>query len=173
MKYFQTILIGSLVALLFSCGSQSGQKQSQTPADTTTVADISKPIPQKGHTAEAAVIPKADTATLRSNPKLLFYGKIDDKLFYMVSDKPPAYDESFNGKQKYGVLDSSLQTLLPQEYDKISNPDLTISNCFEISLGKKVGLYNYQTQQILPPKFEFILPSSSSVNNIAYGYTQG
>lgn len=105
-------------------------------------------------------------------PSTPFYGFIEGKKYFIVSTNKfkSIFYNSFNSSYKYGIVNDSLNLVLDQKYDKIYNPNLVILNCFEIKKADKIGLFNYETKQILLPQFDFIIPSSNTVTNIAYGY---
>jgi hypothetical protein len=83
------------------------------------------------------------------------------------------YDTRFNGRFGYGIVNDSLQLILPCKYDKIYNPNITVLNCLEIKKNTLVGLFNYATHEILEPEFDYISPSSEKPDQIAYGHKNG
>lgn len=108
--------------------------------------------------------------------KTPYYTTLNNKKVFIVMKgnfNSDYYKEQFTGRYKYGIVDDSLKPILDCEYDKIYNPNITVMDCMEIKKGKEVGLYNFVTNQIFMPEFEFIVPSSKAPNNIAYGYKAG
>lgn len=105
-------------------------------------------------------------------PSTPFYCVLEGNQYFITSsNKLKNIEENlFSSGFKYGIVNDSLKILLKQEYDKIYNPNLVILNCFEIKNNNKIGLFNYETTKILKPQFDFIIPSSNPVTNIAYGY---
>lgn len=102
-----------------------------------------------------------------------FYGFIEGKKFFIARNQPFNYGQDwFSDNIKYGLLNEDLQQLLPLAYSKIGNPNVSLKSCFEISKGKKYGLYNYETHEVLDPKFDFIIPSNTTSKNIAYGLSE-
>ncbi len=100
-----------------------------------------------------------------------FYMDILDRKFYVIcSGKPNGHYYSFDENQKYGLVNDSLEVMLPTKYDKIYNPDLVIKNCLEIELNDKIGLVNYLSGEVLSPQFDYIIPGSSWPKDIAYGW---
>ena len=103
-----------------------------------------------------------------------FYGKMEGSSYYITSTRKLNYDiEWFDGTVKYGLVDDSLNTILEPYYDKIYNPNLILNNCFEIKQNKRIGLVNYATGEVLSPQFQYVLPSSSAPNDVAYGVRDG
>ena len=108
--------------------------------------------------------------------KTPYYTTLNNKKVFIVMKgnfNKSYYEEQFTGRFKYGIVDDSLKPILDCEYDKIYNPNLTLLNCMEIKKGTEVGLYNFVTNEILEPQFEFIAPSSKTPDNIAYGFKEG
>ncbi|MBC6411257.1 MAG: YARHG domain-containing protein [Ekhidna sp.] len=101
----------------------------------------------------------------RSTP---YYVTLKGRSFYIIRT-----DEYYADERKYGLANDSLRVLLEPVYDKIFNPNLVISNCFEIERNSKIGLINYVTGEILQPQFDYILPSANEPNGIAYGLKNG
>ena len=83
------------------------------------------------------------------------------------------YHAMFEGTYQYGLVNDSLENVLPIAYDKIYNPNTVLLNCLEIKRGEKVGLFNPTTQEVLNPQYDFILPGSSEVGSFAYACQSG
>ena len=93
-----------------------------------------------------------------------FFTVLDGREYFVIGDKEVKNRyKIFQEEIKFGLVNDSLVLLKPL-YDKIYNPDMVMLNCFEIKEGNKVGLYNYQSNQILEPQFDFIFPIPSSDN---------
>ncbi len=173
----------SLIIFLFiiSCATEKN-KQSDSSQNQKSGIDTSSSVGEKqdANNAQSDSVDFSKLDTLIKNdlkildekyPWIPYYGKIDNKPFYISSNlKIEYFTELFSGLVKYGLINNSLLTVLDTVYDKISNPDLVLKDCFEISIGSKVGLYNYRTQEILQPQFDYILPSQDKVSEIAYGF---
>ena len=104
-----------------------------------------------------------------------YYTVIDNKKMFIVlkgkfNPDSSYYIKMFVGRFKYGIFGEDLKPILPCNYDKVYNPNLTILNCMEIKKDNKVGLINFITHEILEPQFEYIMPSSKTPDNIAYGF---
>ena len=173
----------SFVIFLFiiSCSAEKN-KQTESSQNPNTSSNTSLSADEKqnlnGIQADSIEFSRLDTL-VKNDLKILgekypwipYYGKIDNKPFYISSTQQIDYSTKlFTGLVKYGLINNSLLTVLDTVYDKISNPDLVLKDCFEISIGSKVGLYNYRTQEILQPQFDYILPSQEKVSEIAYGF---
>ena len=95
------------------------------------------------------------------------------KMFVVMKGKFETYADystMFTGRFKYGLANESLKIILPFNYDKIYNPNLTVLNCMEIKKAGKTGLFNFSTSEILEPEFDYIVPSSAIPGNVAYGF---
>lgn len=98
-----------------------------------------------------------------------FCVKIDGSVFFIACNTPiKNYEHKFDGHVKYGILNDSLEPILSIAYDKIYNPNIVLENCFEIRNLKSIGLFNYETMEILEPQFDFIIPNYKQ-SNTAYG----
>ena len=64
---------------------------------------------------------------------------------------------------QFGISDSSSKELLPCIYNKIASPDLLVKNWVEIQKGKLFGLYNYETNQLIEPQFNYLLKSENKI----------
>ena len=99
-----------------------------------------------------------------------FYLNVESKNYFIVSNAKKSNNTNFQKGAKYGISDDSLNIILPIIYDKIYNPNTTILHCFEIKKNGKIGLYNYLTNEVLDPMFNFIIPSKSEIGLVAYGF---
>jgi len=170
--------------LIISCSSDKN-KNSDLPQNQTRGFDSISAIGQNQISSvdqpDSVDYSKLDSAIEIAIKKLSekyswipYYGKISNHYFYIISNRRIDYETPlFTGLVKYGLVDSVLSQILDTVYDKISNPDLVIKDCFEISIGSKVGLYNYRTKEILQPQFDYILPSLNEISGTAYGFKNG
>jgi len=88
---------------------------------------------------------------------------IDSLTFYIISDEHSAYR-----LKNVGLVNKDLNIVLKKEYSKILNPDATVKYHMEIEKNGKYGLYNYISNKVLNPIFDFIIPFSNK-SNIAIG----
>ncbi len=176
-----------ITLLIFSCSSNTQKEQTLTQKKEEKLEPVEVKEP-KEEVIELNELEQNEAdytqldSTIREDIKDLdrrfkstpFYVNLEGKNFYIIcSGKRNNQKDEFDGTLKYGLTNDSLQTLLETEYDKIHNPNLAIKNCFEIERNSKVGLINYLTGDILQPQFEFILPSSTEPNEIAFGLHDG
>jgi|GEM_PF-1997353 len=124
------------------------------------------------------LIPLTLSVTNNQQPKhnLLqpFYCVLEGKTYYIVYDGENVNTSGhFKNGLKYGIDTDEPRRILPVEYEKIYNPNLTLLNCFEIKRDGKVGLFNYKTGKVLEPKFDYIMPSGKEPGFEAYGYLDG
>lgn len=92
-----------------------------------------------------------------------YYFTYNNKKYYIVR----------NDSDKYGIADENHTLILPPLYEKIYHPNMTMVNCIEVKSGSKVGLFNFVTGQVLAPRFDYILPSSTTPNDIGYASENG
>lgn len=179
--------IAIISLLIFSCSDNKQKKQAvveqkekqQVPIKKEQVKEeVIEPLEPNQNDTEYTQL----DSTIREDIKDLdkkfsatpFYLDLNGRNFYINCTGMYNYDfERFDGTLKYGLSNDSLAVLLEPEYDKIYNPNQTIENCFEIERNSKIGLVNYLTGEILQPQFDFILPSSNTPNDIAYGLNKG
>ena len=182
------IFLSIILSILCACSSSNTSEVSKTPEveEILETKNVSEKI--DAIDAEATSIAEKNEAVhvndslIKQKIKQLdeqfastpFYTFIDGQDFYLISNQKIASPyKIFDGNNLFGVVNSALQTLLAPQYEKIYNPNLTIKNCFEIKSKGMVGLFNYQTKEVLKPQFDYILPASQAVSNIAYGYKDG
>ena len=84
--------------------------------------------------------------------KKVYFAEISSKKVFYVH-------EVKDGMEKWGIIDSDSNFLLPMEYSKIYNPNATAEGYVEIEKNGKVGLWNYRTNKVFTPKFDLIFPS--------------
>jgi hypothetical protein len=176
------IFLFLFAVLIVSCSTNSNsEKKENKPQKDTIAVRIEKPIIPKDidyMAIDSAIRPSVQTLdsmygrtpyfALFENKKIFIVlkGKFDPKTSYNS-------DALFSGNYKYGIFNELLKPVLAFEYDKIYNPNLTVHHCMEIKKEGKIGLYNFITQEILEPQFEYIVPSSERPDNTAYGFKAG
>ncbi len=101
--------------------------------------------------------------------QLIFLTVLDSTFGVVVANEK---EKNNSEPLKYGLSDAAANLLLPIAYDKLYNPNATLFQCMEIRIKDKVGLFNFNTKQLLDPQFDFILPSGVD-NQKAYGYADG
>lgn len=180
MRYLLGLI---LFAFLFSCNSNSGNKENSLVAksETTDTANVNLPQSKKTNNKPDIDYQNLDSLIKNQIEKLdkiysstPFYAIIKGQKFFIVCDG--FYEigrDRFSQGSKYGIADESLQLILDLSFDKIYNPDLTIKDCFEVKRGSKVGLFNYKTKVTLEPQFDFICQGSSEVGDVGYGFKDG
>ncbi|MEQ8924648.1 MAG: YARHG domain-containing protein [Fulvivirga sp.] len=177
----------SIIYILFIIAGCSGQpdKESRSAHLDKTVKEKKKPDSSFYHVEldlnepEIQVNYQEMDSTVRDQISRLdsgykstpYYADIDGLKFFVVSTGKWDYNvEEFSGELKYGMVNDSLHLILPLEYDKIYNPNLTVKESFELKKDSRVGLFNYVSGEIITPQFDFILPQSSKISEVAYGY---
>ena len=124
------------------------------------------------------LIPLILSITTNQQPKqnLLqpFYCVLDCKTYYIVYNGENVNTSGhFKNGLKYGIDSDEPRRILPVDYEKIYNPNITLLDCFEIKRDGKVGMFNYKTGEILQPRFDYIMPSGKEATDIAYGFLDG
>ncbi|MEL6824212.1 MAG: hypothetical protein AAFP70_20845, partial [Calditrichota bacterium] len=124
------------------------------------------------------LIPLILSITTNQQPKqnLLqpFYCVLDGKTYYIVYNGENVNTSGhFKNGLKYGIDSDEPRRILPVDYEKIYNPNITLLDCFEIKRDGKVGMFNYKTGEILQPRFDYIMPSGLNATRIAYGFIDG
>jgi hypothetical protein len=179
MKYFFLILSS---ILLFACSSEPSKKGDIIAAKTQRkkVKTIKPIIPININYDSLDGEVKNQVKILDSiYGRTPYYANVYNKKIFIVLkgkfNKDSAYylSRDFSGRLKYGIVDENLKLILPCDYDKIYNPNLTAVGCMEIKKGDEIGLFNLSTHEILEPQFEYISPSSVIPDNIAYGFKDG
>ena len=169
-----------LTALAYSC---------QQPSEKEKVITVTEPVEEVSSPVEIAIVVEEevvqpfssfmDSVTAAKLGKLYafipFYTRINNRTLVMVSDAEQELFDSnlFKGIGQYGLVNDSLEIILPISYDKIYNPNTVLLNCLEIKKGEKIGLFNSATQEVLDPRFDFILPGGTTIKDFAYGYRLG
>lgn len=174
-----------VIAVLLACACTNPEKENQTalqvspptstPADTGKIEDV-QPIPEAADIREVNY--EAMDSLIRDNIRQLdktyastpFYTRINGNILYMICTGKSTYGvETFGGVLQYGLADDSLEVVLEPVFDKIYNPNLTVSDCMEVKKGNKAGLFNFSTRALLEPQFDYIMPASAKPGTIAYG----
>ena len=157
---------------LFGCtGNGDSVKKEQIHKKPISEEKVNPTIPQKTtqtfhflDSDESNLINKLDSLYTRSpyftkpNENLLLYvcigywneRKYDDQKKYPYGDN-----------LKFGIINKQLEVLLPIAYEKIYNPDLTADGYIEIQKNDLLGLFNYETNEIIECEFEVIFPSNT------------
>lgn len=147
--------------------AEASPKVSQQNNENSIVeqADIDKNAPKNDQITE--VLNKLDSI-YASVP---YFTAMEEPRLFMVSNlKHRDETEHFSGQHKYGLVDDRLEKVLEIDFDKIYNPNLTIKDCMEVRKGRFVGLYNFVTGELMPPRFKYIVPSHATPSAVAYGY---
>lgn len=166
-------LLTLLFTLIIICSCQDSKKEKVEDKktfikkETTENLVITKPkkTDSSTKTIESELLKKIDSTKF----SIPFYSIHNKKKYFIVTNAKKGVDFNFEyDKYIYGIANDSLDIILNVEYDKIYNPNMTLNECFEIKKDNKIGLFNYNSQVILKPQFDFILPSLDS--DLAYGY---
>lgn len=176
------LIMLAVAVFAYSCQQPSEKKKEKAVIVTEPVEEVSPPLEMVIATEEKVIEPSSslmDSATAAKLGKLYafipFYTRINNRTLVMVSDAEQELFDSnlFKGICQYGLVNDSLEIVLPISYDKIYNPNTVLLNCLEIKKGEKIGLFNFATQEVLDPRFDFILPGGTTIKDFAYGYRLG
>ncbi len=142
-----------------------------TPVSDTLAAELKDLYDYEN--LDSAVIP--DLKKLhRKYAAAPFHALLDGKRYFIVSTKVWNYRiKHFDGSTLYGIVNYLLEPVLPVSYEKIFNPDMTLTSCFEIKTGDKIGLFNYRTGHVLEPQFDYIYPGLNGDTGTAFGLKEG
>jgi len=179
MKKLNIALYAILALFFVACGTENKEEKKKTEETTEVVEkkeDIKITEKEKSKTESLKPISKEVLAKVKANfsSKVPFYLQFEGRtIFVTTNDKSKDYSEHFTGKIKYGIVNDSLQELLPTDFDKVFNPETTILNCIEYKKNGKVGLLNLKTKEVISPIFEYIFPAGKLISNLAYGFKSG
>jgi hypothetical protein len=179
MKYFLYCLP---IIFLTACTNQSKVEE---PQKTTAKIADKRPETQRPQIPTQINYDSLDSR-VKDQIKILdsiygrtpYYAFVDGKKMFVVlkgrfNPDSAYYLPKFSGRFKYGIAAEDLKLILPCEYDKIYNPNLTALNSMEIKKDGKVGLFNFKTMELLAPAYDYIFPASSSPGDIAFGFKAG
>ena len=179
MKYLFYL---SSVFIIFSCTNQTDSTKKSVAIlhkKMMNIKDVKPVVHLKINYDSLDVRVKTQVKILDSiYGRTPYYAVVNNKtVFVVIKNKLSAQAfyqvPKYSGEFKYGLVDDALKPMLACNYDKIYNPNLTILNCMEVKVGKKIGLYNFSTNELLEPQFEYIMPSSKTPDNTAYGMKDG
>jgi hypothetical protein len=183
MKHYLTYFLLPAALIIFSCQTKNNEEQSQVmiePAGRVEIPASAAPSESTQLGSEVnyealAELVREDIKNLdKQYPSVPFYTLLEDNKYFVVSDaRRNFYDEHFNGQLSYGLLDQHYAVVLPMEFQKIHNPNMTLRGCLEVKKGDKTGLYNFETKQLLPPQFDYIYPDKEADYLSAYGLKGG
>jgi hypothetical protein len=183
MKQLITVVIISY--LLTSCGVTDKPKEkvvskNDLPIEKVITSTIRQPTSIKYSfldSTESFLSKKLDSLY----SKVPFFTTVNNSVLLYVCNgdwTERTYDELQyypNGDNlKFGIINKQMEVLLPIEYDKIYNPDLTAKGYIEIESNGFLGLYNYKTNHLIECEFDNIFPSNNeaiaigSINNQYY-----
>ncbi len=170
-----SFLLFITVFLISSCSTHSEKTEAKKTAPEEKPA-----IPKEIDYMELDSAVRGQVQTLDSlYGRTPYYAVIGDKKLFIVMKGKFSKDSSyrietfFTGRYKYGIFNEQLKPVLASDYDKIYNPNLTILNCMELKQAGKIGLYNFVSNEILEPQFDYIIPSSKKPDQTAYGFKNG
>jgi hypothetical protein len=163
----RTILyVVGILMLLFGLNACSDTKTENT-TKTDSVKLNHRPVPKEA--AGPIDYTFLDTAVSDNIIKLdsiyghtPYYIKIEGTYLFYVCAKKLEYGDKgkFNVTDiLLGIADNTCKEILKPEYTKIYNPDATAVGYIEIEKNGKRGLFNYKTNEIIPPTFDVIFPS--------------
>ena len=171
-----------LAVAVFAYSCQQSSEKEKAVIVTEPVEEVSPPLEMVIATEEKVIEPSSsfmDSVTAAKLGKLYafipFYTRVNNRTLVMVSDAEQELFDShlFKGICQYGLVSDSLEIILPINYDKIYNPNTVLLNCLEIKKDEKIGLFNFATQEVLNPRFDFILSGGTTIKDFAYGYRLG
>ena len=173
------LLLLLIISVLFDACQQPAETEIETvePTEEESLASkIKVTTEEKVVKSDFTLMDSVTAAKLgRLYDYIPFYTKVGERTYVIVSSakKEIPYFAMFDGTYQYGLVNDSLENVLPIAYDKIYNPNAVLLNCLEIKRGEKVGLFNPTTQEVLNPQYDFILPGSSEVGSFAYACKSG
>lgn len=181
MNYF---LLFFPAIMLFSCSDHTNSQKEETkhhpPTEKKILKEEKKIIPS---TIDYTILDSAVRDHVKKLDSLYgrtpYYFKDQNKMRFIVmrgqfhEDSVYYASTLFSGLFKYGIAGEQSKLVLQADYDKIYNPNITVLNCVELKKAGKIGLYNFTTNEILEPQFDYILPSTAPANKTAFGFKNG
>ncbi|PCJ01095.1 MAG: hypothetical protein COB15_01280 [Flavobacteriales bacterium] len=172
MKQLLNLLIITLTLVSCSDNPDPLKKEStkeKTPAKEIVNTTIPERTTKKFHfldSTEANLIEKLGSLYSRTP----YFTKVNDNFILYVCKgdwKERTYEDHkkypYGDNLKFGIINKQMEVLLPLEYDKIYNPDLTSKGYIEIEQNGLLGLFNYETNKIIECGFDVIFPANSNV----------
>jgi hypothetical protein len=172
MKILKYALPLLYIFLLLSCGKDKTEdkkveKQPTTenkksvPHPSTPVKTESKNDSTLQHTHDFS-----DSIITRLKEHITsvpFYFSYHDTTFFYTStvNWKPLEEHSIPPYLRMGIVDSSGNTILPEEYERILSPNVTATNYIEIKKDGKYGLFHYPSQKVIACIYDAIYPSAN------------
>lgn len=162
------VLLG-LVAFTLSCSNE--KKINEVVEEKETVNSSDQPTATTGQNSEpkeaVLIFPsKAIVSTVEALEE-----KGDSCKFFFLHQNQTYY--IVKAPQGTGIYLNKDSLVLPLQYEKVYNPNMTHDGCIEIKLNGKFGLFHLTSGIVLPPQFEYIAPKTAGDKSLSYGFKDG
>lgn len=148
MKKHQ-LIVYLVLSTLIACSSDTSRSETVQEASKTQEKTEKKTV----QTSE-----EIDPGTTTSETKDIYSFTYNNREFRVTSNQPaPPWNEWFT-QREYGLVSANEQ-VLDQEYNKIGSPGVLAANCVEVVKDQYCGLFNLETDSLLPTGFDLLLPT--------------